>query len=220
MAFAGLSTQPAKSAYDVVIVGGAMMGASTAWFLSDNPDFTGSVLVVERDPTYQNSATGHTNSCIRQQFSSALNVRISQFGANFIQNLRAHMGGDDRVPHLKIQNYGYMYLADTQAFAATLKAAQEVPPRRAWRITTDRRGCDAPCMQPRSDLQRVIDRVGEEQVAAFGTGSDNIDQHLVALFVAGQLTIPLVQQILELDSADIAARTKQAIYQRVWWQNS
>ncbi len=126
MAFAGLSTQPARSAYDVVIVGGAMMGASTAWFLSDNPDFTGSVLVIERDPTYQHSATGHTNSCIRQQFSSALNVQISQFGADFIQNLRGYMGGDDRVPHLKIQNYGYMYLADTDAFADVLRDSHRV----------------------------------------------------------------------------------------------
>ena len=29
--------------YDVVIVGGAIMGSSTAWFLTDNPDFDGSI---------------------------------------------------------------------------------------------------------------------------------------------------------------------------------
>ena len=40
----GLPTAPANSSYDVVIVGGAMMGASTAWFLSDNADFNGSPL--------------------------------------------------------------------------------------------------------------------------------------------------------------------------------
>ena len=37
---------PIRTSYDVVIIGGAMMGSSTAWFLTDNPDFTGSVLVV------------------------------------------------------------------------------------------------------------------------------------------------------------------------------
>ena len=116
----------AHDSYDVVIIGGAMMGAATAWFLTEQPDFDGRILVIDRDPTYQKCSTGHTNSCIRQQFSSALNVRISQFGAHFIQNLRHHMGGDDRVPHLKIQNYGYMYLADTQAGADALRASHAV----------------------------------------------------------------------------------------------
>ena len=31
-----------------------------------------------------------------------LNVRISQFGADFVQNLRGHMGGDPRVPDLRM----------------------------------------------------------------------------------------------------------------------
>jgi len=114
--------QAAKHAtYDVVIVGGAMMGASTAWFLSQDPDFQGRVLVVERDMRYENCSTAHTNSCIRQQFSTTLNVRISQFGADFIKNLRRYMGGDERVPKLSIQSFGYMYLADNAEFAQTLR---------------------------------------------------------------------------------------------------
>ena len=43
---------PERTSYDVVIVGGAMLGSSVAWFLSSNPDFTGSILVAEKDPTY------------------------------------------------------------------------------------------------------------------------------------------------------------------------
>ena len=38
-----------KKHYDVVIIGGAMMGASAAWSLSDDKDFDGKVLVVDRD---------------------------------------------------------------------------------------------------------------------------------------------------------------------------
>lgn len=126
MAAAGFSDRPARAAYDVVIVGGAAMGSSAAWWLTGNPDFAGRVLVVERDPSYAQCSTAHTNSCIRQQFSSALNVRISQFGAAFVQNLKDWSGGDDRAPRLKIQNFGYMYLADTPAFAEVLRASQKV----------------------------------------------------------------------------------------------
>ncbi len=114
-----------KTAYDVVIIGGAIMGSATAWFLTEN-HFDGSVLVIERDPTYTACSTAHTNSCIRQQFSTELNIRISQFGAQFVKNLREFMGGDERVPELGIQSYGYMYLADTDAFADALRAAQKV----------------------------------------------------------------------------------------------
>lgn len=115
---------PTRASYDVVIIGGAMLGSATAWFLADNPDFQGSVLVVERDPSYELAATSHTNSCIRQQFSSELNVRISQFGAAFVQDLPRHMGAD--APKLTIQNFGYMYLADNDAFAASLREAHAV----------------------------------------------------------------------------------------------
>ncbi len=126
MSRASMHQTPARATYDVVIVGGAMLGSSTAWFLTENPDFDGSVLVIERDPSYGMCSTAHTNSCIRQQFSSALNVRISQFAADFIKNFRAYMGGDTRVPELSIQSYGYLYLANSPAFAEVLRQNQKV----------------------------------------------------------------------------------------------
>jgi glycine/D-amino acid oxidase-like deaminating enzyme len=117
---------PKQKSYDVVIIGGAMLGSSVAWFLSDNPDFKGTVLVVERDPSYEFAATSLTNSCIRQQFSAAINVQISQFGAAFIKNFQSHMGNDPRVPKPLLHSFGYLYLADNQAFADSLSAAQKV----------------------------------------------------------------------------------------------
>ena len=115
-----------RAAYDVIIIGGAIMGSATAFFLSQNDDFDGSVLVIERDPSYQLCSTAHTNSCMRQQFSTELNIRISQFAAEFVKNLRAHMGGDERVPELGIQNYGYMYLADNEGFAELLRRNRDI----------------------------------------------------------------------------------------------
>jgi glycine/D-amino acid oxidase-like deaminating enzyme len=117
---------PNKSRYDVVIVGGAMFGSSVAWFLSNNADFNGSILVVEKDPSYEFTSTAHTNSCMRQQFSREINVRVSQFAADFVKNFKSYMGDDPRVPGIPFQSYGYMYLADNESFANTLKASQVV----------------------------------------------------------------------------------------------
>lgn len=116
---------PRHDSYDIVIVGGAIMGASTAWFLTEDRDFDGRVLVVDRDLSFENTSTMHANSCMRQQFSTELNVRISQFAADFVKNLRGYMGGDDRVPDLSIRSFGYMYLADNEDFAAVLRENRE-----------------------------------------------------------------------------------------------
>ena len=121
-----MASTPQHLSYDVVIVGGAMYGSSVAWWLSQISDFQGRILVVERDPTYEFASTSHTNSCIRQQFSNPTNIRVSQFGAEFIKNFRSFMGDGPDVPRLHLQSYGYMYLADTPEFAATLKETQRL----------------------------------------------------------------------------------------------
>ena len=111
--------------YDVVIVGGAVMGSSVAFFLSRNPDFDGTILVVERDPSYEYSSTSRTNSCMRQQFSREVNIRISQFAAEFVRDFRDWMG-DAEAPEVPVNHFGYMYLAGDDAAAAVLRANQKV----------------------------------------------------------------------------------------------
>jgi len=126
MALTPITATPNLSSYDVIIIGGAMMGSSSAWFLSNNPDFDGSVLVVERDPTYEFTSTARTNSCIRQQFSNPLNVRISQFGVEFLRAFRERLGGDPEVPDIVLQEFGYMYLAGNDAAVQVLTESQQV----------------------------------------------------------------------------------------------
>lgn len=105
-----------------------MMGASTAWFLTEQTDFDGRILVIERDPTYETASTTHTNSCMRQQFSEELNIRISQFAAEFITALPERLK-EPEAPRLKIQNFGYLYLADSAAFADVLRQNQALQAR-------------------------------------------------------------------------------------------
>ena len=99
---------PKQNSYDVVIIGGAMLGSSVAWFLTNNKDFTGKILVVERDPSYEFAATSLTNSSIRMQFSEPINVKISQFGADFVNNFKTYMGNGPELPQPIIQSFGYI----------------------------------------------------------------------------------------------------------------
>lgn len=115
---------PKKGAYDVVIVGGAIMGSSTAWWLQEL-GFTGSVLVVERDPSYAWCSSTHTNSCIRLQFSDPLNIRMSKFTVDFISNFRERIG-DERVPDIQLNSFGYLYLAGSERAAGVMRANQKV----------------------------------------------------------------------------------------------
>ena len=120
-----LRQAPDYSTYDVVIIGGAMIGSSIAWWTARNPDFDGSILVVERDPSYEFASTSHTNSCIRQQFGSEINIRISQFGAEFIKGFKGFMD-DPEAPDLHLHSFGYLYLADRTDFAEVLKENQRL----------------------------------------------------------------------------------------------
>ena len=124
--FAGWGVAASASRYDVVIIGGAMMGCAVAWFLKVHQKFEGSVLIIERDPGYKQASTSHTNSCIRQQFSNQLNINISRFSAEFINDFREFMGGGDDVPDIPIQNFGYMYLAGTQTTAEAMITNQQL----------------------------------------------------------------------------------------------
>ena len=117
---------PRAQSYDIILIGGAMYGSSIAWWLSRDPGFDGSILLVERDLSFEFAATSHTNSCIRQQFSNTTNIQISQFGAEFINNFQSYFDHDPRVPHIPIQSFGYMYLANTAADAENLRQSQVV----------------------------------------------------------------------------------------------
>ena len=111
-----------KPSYDVVIVGGAVIGSSVAYFLTVNPDFKGSVLVVERDPAYRFASTSLSAASIRTQFSNAVNVKISQFGSAFIRDFGPTMQvKGEAEPDLNFHPGGYLFLAATEAQAQTLR---------------------------------------------------------------------------------------------------
>ncbi|CAG8416436.1 unnamed protein product [Penicillium salamii] len=119
-------TTPRLSHYDVVIVGGATSGSSIARHLQTNSDFHGSVLVVERDPSLQFSATKASNNCMRQQFATTINVEIAQYTTAFVKRYGSNFGYDPRVPDDPIRNFGYLYLSGSQSFTKVLQKDQQL----------------------------------------------------------------------------------------------
>ena len=72
--------------FDVIVIGGGVIGCAAAYFLSANTSFNGSVLVVEPDPTHTHASSTLSASSLRTQFSNSLNIKISQYGYDFISH--------------------------------------------------------------------------------------------------------------------------------------
>jgi FAD-dependent oxidoreductase domain-containing protein 1 len=92
--------------FDVAIIGGGIMGSSTAYHLRKQ-GFAGSIAVFEKDPTYKHACTALSWGGIRRQFSTPENIKLSTFGLDFIENLSVF--GDDTDISFKSQ--GYLVLA-------------------------------------------------------------------------------------------------------------
>jgi len=106
--------------FDVAIAGGAVMGASAAFWLSRMaPGLT--VVVVEADPSFAHASTALSVASIRQQFSQPVNVKISRFGIDFIRNIGEWTGAPGGVADLGLRENGYLFLAGEATAAERLE---------------------------------------------------------------------------------------------------
>jgi glycine/D-amino acid oxidase-like deaminating enzyme len=141
-----------RDSYDVVIVGGGAIGSSIAYALTAEPAFGGSVLVVERDPTYQRASSALSAGGIRQQFSAPINIRISQYGIDFFRRASELLACGDERPHVSVNERGYLVLAPPQGLGAlqrnhtlqislgariAILSPQELQSRFPWLATSD-----------------------------------------------------------------------------------
>lgn len=97
--------------FDVVIAGGAVMGSSLAFHLAADPDFSGRILVVEQDMTYQRAASALSVGSIRQQFSTRANILVSLYGIRFLRAAREILEVEGEQPDIHVEEGGCLYLA-------------------------------------------------------------------------------------------------------------
>ena len=102
---------PSDTHFDVVIVGGAVVGSAAAYFLASHPGFDGRVLVLEQDGSYQRCATTRSVASIRHQFSTPENIRLSMAGTRFLRQAETVLAVDGVAPGLSFREAGYLFLA-------------------------------------------------------------------------------------------------------------
>ena len=111
--------------YDVVIVGGGVVGSSIAYHLAKLAPRR--ILVIERDNTYRLASLSLSAGGIRQQFSLPENIKMCIYGAEFVKAAKTELVvSGQEVPDLSFKENGYLFLAGDKASKDTLKANHKV----------------------------------------------------------------------------------------------
>lgn len=114
--------------YDIVIVGGGIMGSSTAYHLMKTaPGLR--VAVIEMDRTYSRASTTLCMANARIQFSFRPNVQISQYAFEVLENFEEEMAIDGVAPSIRFRREGNLFLVNEETKAPAeeaLKMQQEL----------------------------------------------------------------------------------------------
>lgn len=155
--------------YDVIIVGGAIVGSSVAYYLREE-GFSGSIALIERDPQFTHSATTLSCASIRQQFSVPENIRLSQFTLGLFRRLEDEFGAGADIG---FRENGYLILASESG----------LPILQANHVAQTEQGADI-VLEDAAALQRRFPWISAEGVSAgaFGrSGEGWFDAHAMLM---------------------------------------
>ncbi|MEM7731680.1 MAG: FAD-binding oxidoreductase [Pseudomonadota bacterium] len=107
---------------DIVIIGGGIMGSAAAYFLVRSGQ-SGSVAVIEPDPTYEFATTPQGAGGVRQQMSVSENIQMSMFSLGFYKRFGQEMSDIPDLPDINFTEQGYLFVV-TDAGAQTLRQNQ------------------------------------------------------------------------------------------------
>ncbi|WP_373501217.1 NAD(P)/FAD-dependent oxidoreductase [Desulfococcus sp.] len=120
--------------YDIVIIGGGVMGSAAAYYLT-LADRALKVAVVERDPTYAKSSTTLSMANARIQFSLRQNVEISMYALEILETFEEEMAVEGFKPGISYRREGNLFMVDgrgREAALAALAMQQELGCRVEW----------------------------------------------------------------------------------------
>lgn len=92
---------------EIVVIGGGVMGASTAYHLAKAG--VSDLVLLEREPQFGAGATGRCAGGVRYQFSTEINVRLSMASLNMMEAFKSETGQD---PYYR--QCGYLFVLTEQ----------------------------------------------------------------------------------------------------------
>ncbi|MES2105710.1 MAG: FAD-binding oxidoreductase [Pseudomonadota bacterium] len=98
-----------KHQFDIVIIGGAIMGSSVAYFLKQ-ADPAIEVAVIEPDPTYEYASTLRASGGARRLFSCPENIEMSNFSIDFIKRFPVDMRVNGEPAPIDWVQQGYLFI--------------------------------------------------------------------------------------------------------------
>lgn len=107
--------------HDVVIIGGGIMGSSTAYNLMI-ADPSLKVIVIEKDMGFEKASTTLSMVNARIQFSLKENVQVSQYAFNVLENFENEMAVDGKKPAIFYCREGNLFLYDEKSEPAAKRA--------------------------------------------------------------------------------------------------
>ena len=138
-----MSRLPKKA--DVVILGGGVMGTSTAYHLVKRGQTN--ILLLERESFFGTGATGRCAGGIRHQFNTEVNIRLSQKSLAMIDTLEEETGQSAMV-----RKCGYLFVLtdekDVPVFQKTLKLQDSLGVKTEWLSGDEVSMLAAPCVFP------------------------------------------------------------------------
>ena len=99
-----------QQTFDILIIGGGIMGSSIAYHLKKD-GFEGTVAIFEKDSTYEFSSTTLSAGGVREQFSTEVNIRLSQYSIDFYEKFDEAMAVNGEKAHAEFRQRGYLFLA-------------------------------------------------------------------------------------------------------------
>jgi len=109
------------NSYDIVIVGGGIMGCSTAYNLT-RFDEKLKVAVVEMDPAYTRASTTLSWANVRIHFSLKENIQVSQYAMQALESFEEDMAVNGEKPFISWRREGNLFIMDEKGVGAAKEA--------------------------------------------------------------------------------------------------